>query len=322
MAEALGSNLLSPIILSFALGVFAGLARSDLTIPESVGKAIAVYLMFAIGLKGGLAAAGSSFTPTLVLTFAAGLVLSFGLPLLAYFLLRTIVGIPRLDAAAISAHYGSISVVTFVTGAEILQGSGVSYEGYLVAVLALMETPAIMTGMWLARRKSTGRGDGFDRDLMREVFLNGSVVLLVGGFVIGWITGPAGMAKVLPFFKVPFSGVLCLFLLDMGLLAARRLSNAEGMGLRLVAFGFAMPLIGGTIGVLLGTGAGLSVGGATLLGVLAGSASYIAVPAAMRLAIPEANPALSLTLALAITFPFNVVAGIPLYWTGAAWLGG
>lgn len=322
MLDALGSNLLSPIILSFVLGAAAGLARSDLSIPDAVGKALAVYLMFAIGLKGGLAAAGSSMSLTLLLTFVAGLLLSFGLPLVAYVLLRRGVGLPKLDAAAISAHYGSISVVTFVTAAELLQARGIEYEGYLVAVLALMETPAIMTGMWLARRSSTGRGEGFDRDLRREVLLNGSVVLLVGGFVIGWLTGPVGMAKVLPFFKTPFSGVLCLFLLDMGLLAARRLSSAEGMGLGLVVFGLAMPVIGGATGVLLGTAIGLSPGGATLLGVLAGSASYIAVPAAMRLAIPEANPALSLTLALAITFPFNVVAGIPLFWSAATWLGG
>lgn len=310
--ELIVANLMSPLILSFVLGAAAGFARSDLTIPEAVGKAIAVYLMFAIGLKGGVAAASSELSLTFALTLMAGVMLSFGLPFLAFLALRRLVGLGSVEAASVAAHYGSISVVTFVTASELLRSQGIPFEGYLVAVLALMETPAIISGIWLARRGREGRG-GFDGDVLREIFLNGSVVLLSGGFLIGLVSGPAAAEKVMPFFKTPFSGVLCLFLLDMGLVAARRFSSGRTLSPRLLGFGVVMPLVGAGLGVGTGAIVGLSLGGATLLGVLAASASYIAVPAAMRLALPQANPAVSLTLSLAVTFPFNVVLGIPLY---------
>ncbi|MGF1508032.1 MAG: sodium-dependent bicarbonate transport family permease [Myxococcota bacterium] len=315
--NAVLGNLLSPVVLSFVLGMAAGLVRAQLSIPEAVGRGVAIYLMFAIGLKGGVAVAESPLDLTLVLTILAGLALSFLMPLLAYLLLRFTAGLSQVESAAVAAHYGSISVVTFVAATLFLGALEVTYEGYLVAVLALMETPAIISGVWLARRGDLGGRTVFSEDVVREIFLNASVVLLVGGFLIGWVSGPAGLDKVAPFFKDPFTGVLCLFLLDMGLLASRRIREARVLRPSILAFGIYMPLVGASLGLALGVGAGLSLGGATLLSVLAASASYIAVPAAMRLALPQANPALSLTLSLAVTFPFNIVVGIPLYFAAA-----
>jgi hypothetical protein len=201
---------------------------------------------------------------------------------------------------------------------------GVDYEGYLVAVMALMETPAIVSGLWLAskylpRDQTKGGASG---ELLREVFLNGSVVLLMGAFVIGLATGTEGMKTVAPFIDAPFKGVLCFFLLDMGLIAAGRLQDSKVISLPLIAFGIIMPLLGGALGLGAGWLIGLSPGGVAIMGILAASASYIAVPAAMRLALPEANPAIYLTLSLAITFPFNLTIGIPLYLSVAQWMAG
>jgi hypothetical protein len=316
------SNLLSPMILTFVLGLGAGLAKAELSIPESLGKAMAIYLMFAIGLHGGAAVSDSPLDATLGLTFLVGVGLSFGMPFLAYGLLRTAVGLGKVEAAAVAAHYGSISVVTFVTATLFLSEQEIGYEGYLVAVLAMMETPAIISGIWLGRRGDGDGGGGFDADVLREIFLNASVVLLVGGFVVGLLSGTEGIEPVEPLFKDMFKGVLCLFLLDMGLLAASRMKEARVLRPPVILFGIYMPLIGAALGLSLGWTIGLSVGGATLLAVLAASASYIAVPAAMRLALPQANPALYLSMSLAITFPFNVIIGIPLYYTAAGALYG
>lgn len=304
-------NLLSPMILAFALGVLAAALRSDLEIPEGLAKGLAIYLMFAIGFKGGVAMHGGSGI-TLFWAVVAALVLSLILPLLAYALLRGIWRQGRTDAAAIAAHYGSISIVTFVTAAEFLRSRDIPYEGYLVAMTAVMETPAILVGLMLAGRQ-TRAGASERGTLLREVLVNGSVVLLVGGFAIGWITGEAGLAKIRPFVADLFNGALCLFLLDMGLVAVRQGRAARGFPKALILFGLLMPLLGAALGLAAGGLLGLSVGGTALLAVLGASASYIAVPAAMRLALPAANPSLSVTLALAITFPFNVAVGLPLY---------
>lgn len=306
------ANLISPIILSFALGLAAALARSDLTIPEAVAKGMSIYLLFAIGFKGGAAVAANGIDGTLLAAVGAGIILSFGLPFIAFGLLKVFTKLNALDAAAVAAHYGSISIVTFVAATSVLEGRMIDSEGYMVAVAAAMEAPAILSALWLvARSGGTGK---MDPGLMREILLNGSIVLLVGAFIIGGVTGEKGLAQIAPFIVTPFQGVLCLFLLDMGLIAGRGLRQAKGIvTLPMVAFGIAMPLISSLIGLALGMLVGLSLGGLVLMMVLAASASYIAVPAAMRVALPKANPAIYLTLSLGVTFPFNLTLGIPIY---------
>lgn len=319
-------NLLSPMVLFFALGLAAALARSDLTIPEAIAKALAIYLMMSIGFKGGAAISGVGVDFRLVAAMVGGAALSFSIPLLGFALLRATTKLSRVDAAAVAAHYGSISIVTFVAGTQVVTSLRLPYEGWIVAVAAVMEMPAILSAMWLARRSSPGaNGDGEVEnrsELMREILLNGSIVVLVGAFLIGWVTGPAGMTAVRPFLVDLFQGVLCLFLLDMGLVAGRGLRSARRELMPpLLAFGMYMPLISAAAAALVAVPMGLSVGGAALFIVLAASASYIAVPAAMRVALPEARPSIYLTMSLGVTFPFNLTIGIPLYLLIAQWIG-
>lgn len=315
MAEMLtvaGDNLLTPMILCFALGLFASLARSELSIPEAFAKAMSIYLLFSIGFKGGVAVAGHGLDGQVLTALLGGIALSFALPLVAFALLRAMTGLSAVDAAAVAAHYGSISIVTFVTATSVVSGQGLDYEGYMVAVAAAMEAPAIVSALWLAAR--SGSGARMDARLWHEILLNGSIVLLVGAFLIGAVTGAEGMARIDAFIVAPFQGVLCLFLLDMGLVAGRGLRGSKGvLGLGTVAFGLLMPVIGAATGLGMALVIGLSVGGTALLMTLAASASYIAVPAAMRVALPEANPSVYLTLSLGITFPFNLIFGIPAY---------
>jgi len=305
-------NLLSPIILSFALGLAAALARSELSIPEAVAKGMSIYLLFAIGFKGGASVAAHGLDASLLLSLGAGVMLSFSLPFLAFALLRVMTRLSALDAAAVAGHYGSISIVTFVAASSVLADRGIMAEGYMVAVAAAMEAPAILSALWLVSRR--GAGPKIEGDIWREILLNGSIVLLVGAFVIGWVTGEKGLAEIAPFIVSPFKGVLCLFLLDMGLVAGRGLRRARGVLTGgLLGFGVLMPVLGSVAGLALALALGLSTGGAVLLMVLAASASYIAVPAAMRVALPEANPSIYLTMSLGVTFPFNLTLGIPLY---------
>ncbi len=309
-----GQNLLSPIILSFALGLFASLARSDLNVPEAVAKGMSIYLLFAIGFKGGASVASYGLDARLGLSLLAGVALSALLPIIAFGLLKVMTGMSRLDAAAVAAHYGSISIVTFVAATSVLEGRGISSEGYMVAVAAAMEAPAILSALWLISRGGGDGAKGMDGTLMREIMLNGSIVLLVGAFAIGWITGEQGLREIESFIVNPFKGVLCLFLLDMGLVAGRGLRGGGGVLTRgVLAFGVLMPLVGSVFGLGAALLLGLSSGGVALMMVLSASASYIAVPAAMRVALPEANPSLYLTLSLGVTFPFNLTVGIPLY---------
>lgn len=306
------ANLLSPMILCFALGLFAALARSELTVPEAAAKALSIYLLFAIGFKGGVAVADHGVDGSLIAALIGGVLLSFALPFVAFALLRVLTRLSGTDAAAVAAHYGSISIVTFVTATSVLAGRGIASEGYMVAVAAAMEAPAIVSALWLATRG--GSGSRMDAELWREILLNGSIVLLVGSFVIGLITGADGMARIESFIVSPFQGVLCLFLLDMGLVAGRGLRGSKGvLGLGALVFGVTMPLVGAMAGLAVGLALGLSVGGVALMMTLAASASYIAVPAAMRVALPEANPSVYLSLSLGVTFPFNLTIGIPLY---------
>ena len=307
-------TLTSPVILFFVLGFIAAALKSDLSIPEAFAKAMSIYLMAAIGLKGGVEVSKSGITAEVMVAASAGLALSFLLPVLAYALLRSVGKLSKVDAGAVAAHYGSVSVVTFVTAVELLTGQGLSPAGYMVAVLALMETPAIITGLMLA-----GRGDGGSSSDEKsstpwhEVLTNASVMLLVGSFIIGAIAGSDGFAPVKPLFDTGFRGVLCLFLLDMGLIAARRLMQSRKMTLRLVSLAIVLPLVNGTIGTVTGTLIGLDVASAAALGILTASASYIAVPAAMRLALPQADPGIYLSMSLGVTFPFNIIFGISIF---------
>ena len=225
MAEILSlaaNNLLSPIVLCFVLGVAASLAKSDLSVPEAAAKALSIYLLFAIGFKGGVSVAAHGVDMTLGLSLVAGVILSALLPLLAFALLRALSGLDRLNAAAVAGHYGSISIVTFVAATSVLESSGIASEGYMVAVAAAMEAPAILSALWLISRGESGR---MDASLWREIMLNGSIVLLVGAFFIGMITGQEGLDEISSFVVSPFKGVLCLFLLDMGLVAGRGLAK-------------------------------------------------------------------------------------------------
>jgi len=328
MAELLqiaAGNLLSPIVMFFVLGVAAGYVRSDLTIPEPISKALSLYLMLAIGFKGGVALSASGITSMVVLALTVAIVLSLLMPVIAFSILRVVTSLDTKNAAAIAAHYGSVSIVTFVAATSFLDYRQVHYEGLLVAMLAVMETPAIITGLLLARRSadaSSGEQEPIiSAQVLRQVFLCGSVVLLAGSFIIGWTTGDKGMQLMAPLVKEPFQAVLAIFLLDMGLMVGRRLSDFGRVGIQLALFGLYMPLIGAAVGMAAAWAIGLSVGGITLVGVLAASASYIVVPAAMRLSLPQANPAIYVTLSLAVTFPFNLVIGIPLYHAVARLIG-
>lgn len=319
------SNVATPMVLCFVLGAIAAFLRSDLEIPDAVGRALALYLMFAIGFKGGAALNEGGGGLDVVAGLLVAAAISFLMPLVAFALLRVLAGLGRTDAAAVSAHYGSISIVTFVTATQFLASNGIPFEGHIVAMMAVMETPAIVTGLLLA---SAGRapgdrasGGGFSGELMREILLNASVVLLVGGFLIGWITGAPGMALVKPLVVDAFNGLLCFFLLDMGLLVARQARAVGRLDPRVLAFGLYMPPVGAAIGFAAAALLDFSLGGAVLMATLAASASYIAVPAAMRIALPEANPATYVTLSLAVTFPLNVVIGIPVYHAVAGGLG-
>ncbi len=311
-AKMIVDTLTSPVILFFVLGFVAATLKSDLTIPEAFAKAMSLYLMAAIGLKGGVEVSKSGITAEVMIAAIAGLALSFLLPVIAFALLRGIGKLSKIDAGAVSAHYGSVSVVTFVTAIELLTGEGLSPAGYMVAVLALMETPAIISGLMLARRGDNMSGER-NGTPWHEVLTNASVVLLVGSFVIGAIAGSDGFASVKPLFDTGFRGVLCLFLLDMGLIAARRLMQSRKMTLRLVFLAIMLPLLNGTIGTVLGTLIGLDIASAAALGILAASASYIAVPAAMRLALPQADPGIYLSMSLGVTFPFNIIFGISIF---------
>jgi len=305
---------LDPIVLFFLLGLLAGLGRSDLRLPGAIYEFLSVILLLAIGLKGGVELAQQSVT-ALLPQMAAVIVMGLVLPLAAYPVLRALGRLARADAASIAAHYGSVSVGTYAVAVAWLASRDISFEEYMPLLLVLLEMPAIVVGILLARGISANTDW---KALTHEVFLGKSIVLLGGGLLIGWAAGPAALEPVGGMFFGLFHGVLALFLLEMGLVAAGQVASLRRHGLFLVTFGIVFPLFGAAVGGSLGWLLGLSPGGTMLLAVLAASASYIAVPAAMRLALPEANPTLSLTAALGVTFPFNILVGLPLYhqWAG------
>ncbi len=307
---------LEPVVLFFVLGLAAGLARADLKLPTALYDTLSIYLLLAIGLKGGVELARHPLIDVLPQA-AAAVAVALIIPLAAFAVLRRLGHFSRADAASIAAHYGSVSVVTFAVGTSYLTRLAVPYEGYMVAFLALLEFPALLLGVVLARRSAAearnGQGALGNRELLREVFLGKSVFLLVGGLLIGAYAGADGIKSISPLFVDPFKGVLALFLLEMGLVAAGRLGDLRRVGIFLLSFALITPLVAGTLGAVTGWAIGLSIGGTTLLAILYASASYIAAPAAMRTAVPEANPALSIGASLGVTFPFNLLVGIPLY---------
>ncbi len=325
--------LLSAPILFFALGALIAMAGARTPFPDGFAKGLAAYLLVAIGLKGGVALTGVDAATVLPLLLTAGLV-SLTMPVLAFAALRMTVGLDAVNAAAIAAHYGSVSLVTFITMTKLLESQGILFGGHMVAALAIMEGPAIVTGLLLAGATGAvatvgvaagGAGGTLSLSLgqngkevslkaaIREAAFNSSVLLLIGSLLIGLVIGKTGFAALNGLFVAPWDGALSLFLLEMGCLAATRLREAMTLKLGLIAFGVGMPLVGAGIGLAVASALGLGFGDAALFVTLCASASYIAVPAALSHALPTANPGLSLPLSLGITFPFNILVGIPLY---------
>ena len=312
------SNILNPPVLFFFLGMAAILLKSDLEIPSPLPKLFSIYLLLAIGFKGGYEIQKSGINQEISIILLASVLMAIVIPIISFFILRL-----KLDAynsAAIAATYGSISAVTFITANSFLNIQGIASDGYMVAALALMESPAIIIGLILVKIfavQSDSQNDSDSefnwKEVFREAFLNGSVFLLVGSVIIGATTGENGWQKLAPFTQEIFYGALTFFLLDMGLVAARRIKELKSSGLFLIAFSILMPIFGAILGIGIAALIGMSQGNALLFAVLCGSASYIAVPAAMRMTVPEANPSLYISMALALTFPFNIILGIPIY---------
>lgn len=315
--DLLKTNLLSPIFLAFLLGALATLVRSDLKFPEGLTTGLSAYLMLAIGLKGGseLAHANPS---QLVGPVVAVLVLSLATPLVAFAAARRVFGFGKEDAAALAAHYGSVSAVTFIAASAFAEAAGFAAPGFMPALVAILEIPAIVLGLWMGK----GRGDGPLGKALAELMTSKSIFLLLGGLGIGFLSSQASLDQVKPLFGDLFRGALVIFMLDMGMMACARFREIEGGVWRILGFGVAVPLVNGLLGVFAGTQMGMPVGGAAVLGAMAASASYIAAPAAVRGALPQANPGIYLPAAIAVTFPFNLSLGIPLMFEAARWMGG
>ena len=319
------SNILNPPVLFFFLGMLAVFVRSDLEIPNPLPKLFSLYLLVSIGFKGGHELFESGLTPMIIATLGAAIFMASIVPVYSFFILR--IKLDNYNAAAIAATYGSISAVTFITASSLLDKQNIEYGGHMVAALALMESPAIVVGLILLRvftpKELTIADDKNDdgenqetpwSEILREAFLNGSVLLLIGSLITGVLTGADGWSKVHLFVeKDLFYGALMFFLLDMGLAAARRIQDLRKTGMFLISFAILMPIANASIGIILAKVIGMGEGNSLLFAVLCASASYIAVPAAMRMTVPEANPSLYVSMALAITFPFNIIVGIPIY---------
>lgn len=308
------SNLANAPVLFFFLGMLAAWLRSDLEVPQPAPKLLALYLLLAIGFKGGVELRKSGLDSGVILALGVALLVAVAVPIWIFFALRRRLGVP--NAAAVAATYGSISAVTFIAATSLLNQLAVPFSGWMIAAMALMESPAIIVGVVLARRYAVGVSEELDWiELFREAFCNGSVFLLIGSLVIGAITGMNGETALAPFTGGIFKGVLCLFLLDLGLVSARRLAASRDLRALHIRFALTVPLVHAALGIALAALLGLSRGDALLFTVLCASASYIAVPAAMRLALPEASPGIYVPMALALTFPFNIIIGLPLYLT-------
>lgn len=317
------STFMDPAILFFVFGLLAGGLRSNLEIPPPISRFLSLYLLMALGLKGGFALAASGLTTQVTVSLAAALLLAVVVPAIGYLLLRRLLG--GFDAAAIAATYGSVSAVTFITAVQYLDTHGVAFGGHMAAAMALMESPAIVMAVVLAnlarqRQPSavavpgaTPRHAPSLRHILHESFTDGAQLLLLGAMLVGILTGEAGQAAMKPFAVDLFKGMLAFFLLDMGLLAARHMGDLRGKSPWLLGYALLGPLAHAALALGLAKMLGLSVGDGALLMVLAASASYIAVPAVVRQAIPEANPSLYVGMSLGLTFPFNILLGIPFY---------
>lgn len=312
------SNILNPPVLFFFVGLAAVWLKSDLEIPQPLPKLFSLYLLFAIGFKGGHEIIESGVNLEIGFTLLAAMLMACIVPIYSFFILR--IKLDVYNAAAIAATYGSISAVTFITASALLTKLELSFGGHMVAALALMESPAIVIGIFLVRLfidKQESEAENVEQiswiEVLREACLNGSVFLLVSSLIIGLLTGDSGWLKIKLFADDLFYGILCFFLLDMGLIAARRINDLKQAGSFVIGFSVVMPLLNALIGIGIAKLLGLSVGNALLFAVLCASASYIAVPAAMRMSVPEANPSLYISMALALTFPFNIIIGIPVY---------
>ena len=311
-------NLFTPPVLFFFMGVMAVLVGSDLEIPAPLPKLFSLYLLLAIGFKGGLELQHSGISGPVLPTISAAMLMSLLVPVYSFAVLR--LRFDGFNAAAIAATYGSISAVTFITAESFLDTQQLPHDGFMVAALALMESPAIIVGLLLVKLAAPKGNEGSHpfswRQVLHEALLNGSVYLLVGSLVVGFLTAansPQSAEKMLPFTDKLFYGALSFFLLDMGLVAAQRLRDLRDAGSFLIGFSLLMPLFNALLGALIARGLGLDPGNGLLFVVLCASASYIAVPAAMRMTVPEANPSLYISTALGLTFPFNIIVGIPLY---------
>ena len=322
------ATLIDPAILFFFLGIFAALVRSNLEIPAPIAKFLSLYLLMAIGIKGGVALSVSGIHLQMMVGLAIALFMAFLVPLYTFPLLRR--KLDGFNAAAIAATYGSVSAVTFIAAGQFLDNHGVEYGGYMAVALVIMEAPAVIMAVALAamvRARAAKDGAGAAvaanvgknngsfslKNILHESFTDGAILLLMGSLLIGFIVGADGYKVMKPFTGDLFKGLLAFFLLEMGILVARRIREMKGVGSFLIAFAFLVPMLNAAIVIALSRLAGLSAGDTLMLSVLAASASYIVVPAVVRVAIPEANPGLYFGMALALTFPFNVVLGIPLY---------
>ena len=289
--------------------------RSDLEIPGALYQGLSIYLLFAIGLKGGVAVSQTPIAELLAPAIAT-CILGILTPISAFLLLRYFGGLSRIDASATAAHYGSVSAVTFIAALEAAKAAGFEPEGYLAALVAILEIPGIIVGLMLAQNL---RGGGINKAI-HEILTGKSILLLIGAMVIGTVCGAQKVESVAPFFITPFKGVLCLFLLELGIVAARRMKDMSQAGWKIILLGCFLPLIHGIAGLVAGILSGMSPGGASVLGAMVGSASYIAAPAAVRIALPQASPGIYLTMALGVTFPFNLSVGIPVLIALAPWV--
>lgn len=317
--EILIHNLTNPTLLFFILGVIAAVVKSDLSIPDSTSKFLSLYLLFSIGFKGGQELSHSGLTTEIMVTLAIAIVLACVIPLYTFFILKQKLSVS--DAGAIAATYGSVSAVTFISASAFLDAEGIAYGGHMVAAMALMEAPAIIIGVMLMRRydKASLRKQSLGH-IVKESFTNGSVLMILGSLAIGIIADTKQAEGIKPFTSDIFKGFLAVFLLEMGILAAKRFKAFLHYGWFVTLFALLIPPINGCLTVLITSFFHLEPGNQFLLAILAASGSYIAVPAAMRLAAPKADPGLYIPMALGVTFPFNITVGIPLYWGMIEWM--
>ena len=302
-------NLLSAPVVAFVAALVATLARFEVRLPEALPPVLSMFLLFAIGLKGGRSLAASS-PGELLGPLVVSLLIGVMTPLVAFGVMRAGVGLSRVDAAGIAAHYGSVSAVTFIVVLATVEASGFSAEGFLAGLLAVLEVVGIVVGLALANSRAQRVSWP---SAIGEILRGRSIAFLLLGLAVGGSVGDVRLEPVDPLFVGLFNGALVLFLIEMGAIAAERLRDVTKVGPRLVVAAVVLPVVNGAIGAVLGASAGLSTGGVAVIATLAASASYIAAPAAVRIALPEANPGLSITAALGVTFPFNLVVGIPLY---------